>query len=214
MNIFSLPIIGAALGLLLVGAPLSFTRPTLPTLMSAVVAPILPDRQVATPVTPMVRAMHVREFDGRTPMELLVPRLGIAAAVQPVGTTAVGVMGTPSGKRKYRDVGWYKAGPAPGESGNAVIAGHLDNGFGFSAVFRDLEILVVGDVILTKTADGKELHFVVEKVVAYDNNAAAAQEVFQTSGPSKLVLITCTGDWQFWKMQYTKRLAVYASLLK
>jgi len=57
------------------------------------------------------------------PVRLVIPRLGVDAAVERVATDVRGAMDVP---RDYRDAAWYAPGVAPGDGGDAVIDGHLD----------------------------------------------------------------------------------------
>ena len=93
------------------------------------------------------------------PDRVVIPSLGVDANVQVVGVTVSGNMGTPTGENKYNDVAWYKDGAKPGEEGRAVIAGHLDNGFGSSAVFANLDKLKKGDLIVVLSKDGSSSVF-------------------------------------------------------
>ena len=53
-------------------------------------------------------------------------------------------MGTPS---TFYTVAWYSAGPKPGEPGNTVIDGHVNNALGLSGVFEHLGDVQIGDTI-------------------------------------------------------------------
>ncbi len=57
------------------------------------------------------------------PERLIIPALGINAAVAPVALDADGNMEAPG---TAWGTTWYEPGPRPGEPGNAVIAGHVD----------------------------------------------------------------------------------------
>src|SRR5437899_369427 len=70
------------------------------------------------------------------PVRLRIPILGIDAVVEPVGLVA-GAMDVPV---DAGDVGWYRLGPRPGATGNAVIDGHLTSAAG-AAVFFSLSRL-------------------------------------------------------------------------
>ena len=56
-------------------------------------------------------------------MRLVIPAIGVNAAIQKVGITSKGEMEVPENASK---VGWFEFGPRPGERGSAIIAGHFD----------------------------------------------------------------------------------------
>ena len=73
------------------------------------------------------------------------PPWGVDAAVDPVGVEPDGQMTLPADVDR---VGWYRFGPAPGDDGSAVIAGHVDDreqGLGALAPLRDA---AVGDEVV------------------------------------------------------------------
>ncbi len=138
---------------------------------------------------------------------LTIPALEIDAKIQDVGITSKGNMSTPN---NFFDVGLYKYGPLPGEMGSAVIAGHVNNGFGFDAVFGDLKNIKEGDAIYVEIEKGTKIHFVVTSTSIYDYNAPAP-EVFEQSDGAYLKLITCTGNWISDLRTHDKRLVVNAT---
>jgi len=141
------------------------------------------------------------------PSRLVIPAIGVDAAVEPVGLDAQGRMAAPA---RTTDVGWYRLGAAPGDAGDAVIDGHLDwwNG---PAVFWRLDRLRAGDRVAVVRADGTEVDFVVDasRTVPYD---ASLQDLFTEVGPPTLTLITCAGAWDAGRATYLQRLVVHASL--
>jgi len=145
-----------------------------------------------------------------TPVRLAIPALKIETNVQRVGLTASGDMGTPSGRRIYRDVAWYKGGAAPGEPGTVVFAGHLDNSLALPAVFYHLDDLAIGDFIIITNYAGEDFSYVVREVAHYSHDAVPLARIFRTEGKEELVLITCGGDWIRDEKTYGKRVAVYA----
>lgn len=143
-------------------------------------------------------------------MRLTIPKIGIDAKVQEVGITSKGAMAAP---RNFFQVGWYKYGAYPGETGSAVMAGHVDNGIALPAVFHDLPLLEIGDDIYIETKDGKKLHFKVSGQSVHDFDTAPA-EVFNESGGKFLKLITCTGSWIKELRTHDKRLIIKATLVE
>jgi sortase (surface protein transpeptidase) len=141
------------------------------------------------------------------PARLAIPTLGVDAAVESVGVDGQGRMAVPS---RPEDVGWYNQGPAPGESGDAVIDGHLDWWTG-PAVFWKLDRLRVGDELTVTRADGSRLRFVVDSMtsVPYDSRPPG---LFTSSGMPSLSLVTCAGAWDRTRQTYTTRLLVHAAL--
>src|SRR5947209_17177613 len=145
------------------------------------------------------------------PIRLSIPAIGINALVEPVGILSNGDMATPA-RSPWEDVGWYNAGPRPGERGSAVIDGHLDRPGGYPAVFWPLRDLHVGDDVLVLSTDGKTRHFHVTRIALYTPQAAPVQDIFGNKGGTYLNLITCAGDWIASQHQTTLRLVIYTSL--
>jgi len=146
----------------------------------------------------------------KNPISLVIPSLDIDAKIQKVGISKKGNMATPN---NFTDVGWYKYGAAPGEPGNAVMAGHVDNGLRFPGVFKHLEDLKKGDEVYVKMEDGQSLHYVVSGSMTYDYDAKVPA-IFSEKGTPHLKLITCTGNWMPTKRTHDKRLVVTADLVK
>jgi LPXTG-site transpeptidase (sortase) family protein len=144
------------------------------------------------------------------PTKLFVPSLGIEAAVEPVGKKADGSMNTP---KALANVAWYKLGQMPGEPGNAVFAGHVNSALGLPGVFTNLSQMQVGHKVEVLGEDGDRLVYEVERVTEYYLDRAPLEEIFANSGPSRLVLITCEGDWDSTARTYDKRLVVVARLI-
>lgn len=143
------------------------------------------------------------------PGTLLIPSIGVRANVEHVGKKADGTMGTP---QKFEDVAWYSLGAKPGEAGNAVIAGHVNNALTKAGVFEHLDSVKLGDVILLSDSNGDSLTYKVTDIEQYPADTAPAASIFATTGPSQLVLITCDGEWVQNDHSFNKRLVVFAQL--
>ncbi len=142
---------------------------------------------------------------------LSIPSIGVGAGVVAMGTTADGKMAVPN---NFKDVGWYSLGTAPGQSGNAVLGAHVDNGGAIAGVFKHLKDLRKGTIIALKDSKGALLQYRVSKIALYDRNAKDTSSVFTGDGSSKLVLITCAGTWLPKQNTYSSRLVVFADLVK
>jgi hypothetical protein len=146
------------------------------------------------------------------PVRLLIPAIGVDAAVEEVGVAADGTLATPA-VRPWDDVGWYSGGPAPGQQGSAVIAGHLDRPGGYPAVFWNLRLLVPGEQITVVDARGVRRLFRITRVATYAPTQAPLQEIFGDLSGRYLNLITCAGTWIPSQHQTSERLVVYSTLL-
>jgi LPXTG-site transpeptidase (sortase) family protein len=140
------------------------------------------------------------------PMRLKIPSIKVNAAIQYVGLTRAGAMDVPKGRS---DVAWFKLGPRPGETGSAVIAGHVARSG--SAVFNNLSKLRAGDVLYIQDGRAKTISFVVRSSHIYNSNSLAP-EVFGSASGSHLNLVTCAGAWDKSKNGFTKRLVVFADV--
>ncbi len=160
----------------------------------------------------VVQTMHSQvQPDG--PNRLIIPSIGVDTAVEMVGVLHDGNLATPS-LSPWDDVGWFAAGPLPGEVGSAVIDGHLDRPGGSPAVFWNLRDMHVGDsVMIIDTAGGTE-RFRVTRIALYHPRQAPIQKIFGDESGSYLNLITCAGDWIASQHQTALRLVVYTTLVR
>lgn len=166
----------------------------------------VPDAELPGPPT-----QAVATDPARAPQRLRIPSLQIDTTIQHVGVNKNGNMGTPS---NFTDVAWYKYGPAPGDSGSAVIAGHVDNALSLSGVFKDLNQIEVGDRVYVEDATGRELVFEVTSVRTYPYDDVPTEILFNASGTRRLNLITCEGTWLKDKKTYDQRLVVFTRLVE
>jgi sortase (surface protein transpeptidase) len=136
---------------------------------------------------------------------LVIPKIGVDALIQPVGLDRSGAMASPTG---LETVGWFNRGASPGKSGDAVIDGHYGT-WNEPGVFRELRRLQPGDAITIVWPDGRSLAF---RVAAAETVASDAHPrgLFGRSGPSRMSLITCSGQWDPAARSYTDRLIVTA----
>ncbi len=145
------------------------------------------------------------------PARLRIPSLSINVAVQEVGVNMKGNIGTPS---NFTDVGWYIFGGIPGDIGNAVIDGHVDNGLALAGVFKHLGDVHTGDDVYVDTYGHKTLHFVVTNMVSYPYDNVPAEVLSRQQDAARLVLITCGGTWVPDRKTYDQRLVVTAKLVR
>ena len=143
------------------------------------------------------------------PGRLVIPRIGVNAQVLGVGIAKDGSMAVTN---ESYTVGWYKLGTAPGDTGDAVITGHLDWYDTSHAVFYNLKLLRSGDDIEVQRLDGVTKHFVVTSTATVAYNASVPG-LFAGSGPARLSLITCGGPWDARKGEYLQRVIVNAALV-
>lgn len=120
-------------------------------------------------------------------------------------------MGVPE---RVENVAWYSLGPQPGEAGNAVLSGHLDDYKGDPAVFWGLNELQPGDTIIVIDAAGNSRQFQVTGKESYAFDQAPLDRIFGSSFTSNLNLITCDGTWDQNARNYDRRLVVYSRLVE
>jgi LPXTG-site transpeptidase (sortase) family protein len=122
--------------------------------------------------------------------------------------TVDGVLKVPD---NVQQLGWWDGSARAGEPfGSTVIAGHVDSateGIGF---FARLLKIKIGDTV-TLRADSRRLSYRVISVrkVAKEALATDSQALKQT-GPHRLVLITCTGNYHRDRGGYDSNLVVVA----
>ncbi|MFC7490299.1 MULTISPECIES: class F sortase [unclassified Knoellia] len=120
-----------------------------------------------------------------------IPEIDAVLPVVPVGVAEDGQMALPDDPST---AGWYRFGPGPkDDSGAAVISAHVDSRDEVGPLAR-LNRLDRGDRIVV-TVDGTGVDYVVERVDQYAKTALDVDALFSRTGPARLHLVSCGGEW-------------------
>jgi hypothetical protein len=111
--------------------------------------------------------------------------------------------------KRFDRAGWYAEGTAPGDTGPAVIAGHVDSTAG-PAIFYRLRELVPGDKIEVLRG-GAVVAFTVTRTAWYPKSAFPTDAVYGPTPDRQLRLITCGGVFNHALRSYRDNLVVYAA---
>ncbi|TCJ34388.1 class F sortase [Parafrankia sp. BMG5.11] len=141
------------------------------------------------------------------PVRVRIPAIAVSAPVVPLSLDGGGRLQAPDG---FSETGWNAAGPEPGETGTAVIAGHVDSRTG-PAVFFRLRELAAGDRVEVDRADGSSAVFVVRRLARLPKDAVPA-DVYGSTGAPALRLITCGGVFDQARSSYRDNVVVFADL--
>lgn len=129
---------------------------------------------------------------GSEPTSLRIDAIGVDEKVFPIGLGQNGELLAPRGEQADL-AAWFDGSPTPGESGPAVIEGHVTWG-GEPSVFFELGGLTPGDRIEVDREDGTVATFEVYDSARYPKDEFPTVAVYgRTDGP-ELRLITCAGD--------------------
>ncbi len=165
-------------------------EPTTAESQALVSATVTPAPMVPTPM-PVVRLAA-----NSPPTRLVIPEIDLDVAVIPVGVKTRGE--GPNAKAVWDDApnaaAFHQTTAYPGNPGNTVINGHRDI---FSAVFRHLDKVAVGNEIVLYVGDVAYPYHVTETLVVPETFASAKQraENLRLIGhmpEERLTLITCT----------------------
>jgi hypothetical protein len=141
-------------------------------------------------------------------VQLMIPTLGVSAAVIDEGVAGDGQLQIPSDPK---ELGRWIGGAEPGEPyGSTVIAGHVDNTQEDGALFA-LHQMKVGQRLVAVGADGRTITY---QIVATREVAKAtlvtSLEPFQQNVPARLVVVTCGGAFDASTGQYADNVVVFA----
>jgi len=142
------------------------------------------------------------------PLELIVGSADLRIPVVPTGVAQDGQMELPPNPNR---IGWYKFGPAPAAPrGSVVLGGHLDSReYGVGPLVR-LGRTRPGDPISLRLSDGRTLRYRTEAVRNVNKQALALDVVFDRTGPHRLQLVTCGGEYLPDRGGYQENLVVTA----
>ncbi|MEV4824096.1 class F sortase [Micromonospora sp. NPDC049274] len=171
-----------------------------------------PDRPPRPPADAPTRsrpAPDLAPLPRAAPVQVRIPAIGVRAEIVAVGVDAAGVLEVPP-LDKPTVAGWYRHGVSPGETGNAVLVGHVDSPAG-PAVFFDLGRLRAGQEIQVTRADTRVTTFTVDGVHAYPKNAFPSGLVYGPADAAGLRLITCGGPFDDATGNYVDNIVVFAT---
>lgn len=212
--------VGCVLGLILIvvaAVGLHRDRRT-PTAFSAPTQAVAPTaRAPLSPSQPVLRSepaasTAIRQPAGTDPpgipTELSLPSLDVRAAVRPVITTG-GVLGVPD---DIADVGWWTGSARPGSAtGSTVIDGHVDSAVTGTGALFHLSELRAGDPVTITDIAGVPRRYRVYAREIYVKHDGLPPTLFTTTGPPRLVIITCGGPFDTSTRNYLDNIIVLAT---
>jgi len=181
-----------------------------PSALSPSASPVPETPELAVPDVPVVDASMLDSLPvAAAPSRVVVASLGVDVPVLATGLDDAGNMALPPDPA---NAGWYEYGPAPASpAGATVIAAHVDSltyGIGPFAAFADA---VPGtEIVVTDTA-GAVRTYVVSSVNTTDKLDVVWASVFDRTGPSRLVVVTCGGEFDYSTRHYLSNVIVVAT---
>jgi hypothetical protein len=160
----------------------------------------------AKPASPVPPAAPV--VPRSMPVTLSIPAIGVSVPVSELGLNPDNSVEVPANSQ---EVGWYDLGPSPGQTGSAVILGHVDTYQG-PGVFFEVKSLTPGDEVSVTLANGAVAHFAVSSVVLYSKDNFPDEEVYGPHGGSDLQIVTCGGQFDQQTGHYLSNVVAYTSL--
>ena len=184
-------------------APPTSAPPTItPASTTTTIAPLSPMNSLvgeAVTVVPAPPAVDV------APASLSIPDIDVTGVpVRPVGVTPDGELEIPGAT----EAGWYRLGAAPGQAGATVVAAHI-SWQGSTGPFLRLAELEPGAVVDLTLADGATRRYQVVSRAQY-GKLSLPKEIWRTTGPETLVLITCGGAFNREIRRYADNVVVAA----
>jgi hypothetical protein len=168
-----------------------------------------PTQRPARDEVPVTDGRQLSRHAANPPARLAIPAISLTAPVEQVGIVPdSGEFQVPS---DVDIVGWYRFGPGlEATAGSIVIAGHVDGaGQGEGAFFRLAE-LAPGDRIELLDAAGTRFAFDVVAREVHPKNELPLARYFSRSGPVRLTLITCGGEFDSGSRRYADNIVVTA----
>ncbi|KFZ83347.1 peptidase C60 [Amycolatopsis sp. MJM2582] len=172
-----------------------------------------PPGKVASPAPPssVSSVAEAPPLAPAKPARLEIPAIGVRTGeIVDLGLAGDGTLQVP---HDAITTGWFTGGPAPGEIGPAVLAGHVDYKKA-PGVFVRLKELKAGDEALVHREDGSTAVFTVYAVERHPKASFPTEKVYgDTIGP-ELRLITCGGDFDSSTGNYLDNVVAFAKLTR
>jgi sortase (surface protein transpeptidase) len=179
-------VVVAGLGIALAVAGCAAPEPPAESSTTTVAAPVTAPSTSAPAQTP---APGER---GWAPARIAIPDIDVRSRVLPVGTVDRVLQIPP----KPWEVGWWDAGVGQGsDHGTTVLVAHLDSRTYGVGPFVRAKDLRVGARMTLRDAQGEAQRYRVSAVDTYLKQVLPYEEIFAQSGPPRVVLVTCGGQY-------------------
>jgi hypothetical protein len=145
------------------------------------------------------------------PVAIDIPSIGVRTSnFVNLGLASDGSLQVPT---DFSSVGWYSAGPAPGQLGPAILAGHVDSHNG-PAIFYRLGALRPGAQVKVSRRDHSTATFVVDRVQGFAKDRFPTALVYGSTNRAELRLITCGGSFDSKSGHYVNNTVAFAHLIE
>ncbi|WP_410569163.1 class F sortase [Amycolatopsis sp. cmx-4-61] len=176
-------------------------------------APTQATQPVAAAPVPQARSQDaVAALPRSEPVSIDIPKLGAHSSLIPLGLNPDNTIEVPPVTTPLQ-AGWYTYAPTPGETGPAVVLGHVDGNHQKGIFFR-LKELAAGDRVSIARQDGTTAVFEVTKVHQVPKKDFEAEGVYDDTAGPELRLITCGGVFDRSAHNYVDNIVVYARLVQ
>jgi hypothetical protein len=159
---------------------------------------VVPSRLVEMPAPPLA--------DG-PPTRVRIPSIKVDSTLEALAVDSGGTLASP---KEFDRAGWYADGTVPGDTGPAVVAGHVDSRTGPAVFFRLHELKPGAEVDVER--GGQWLVFNVTAVERYPKAQFPSEKVYGATPAAELRLITCGGIFDTRHNAYRDNVVVYAVL--
>ncbi|MEU5266375.1 class F sortase [Amycolatopsis sp. NPDC021455] len=146
------------------------------------------------------------------PVSIDIPKIGAHSSLIPLGLNPDNTIQVPPVTTPLQ-AGWYTYAPTPGETGPAVVLGHVDGNHQKGIFFR-LKELAAGDRVSIARKDGTTAQFEVTKVHQVPKKDFESEGVYNDTADAELRLITCGGVFDRSAHNYVDNIVVYARLVR
>lgn len=172
-----------------------------------------PAQPVAVEPAPQVDSRNaVAALPKSEPVSIDIPKIGAHSSLVPLGLNPDNTVQVPPVTTPLQ-AGWYTYAPTPGETGPAVVLGHVDGNHQKGIFFR-LKELAAGDRVSIARKDGTTAVFEVTKVHQVPKKDFEAEGVYDDTAGPELRLITCGGVFDRSAHNYVDNIVVYARLVQ
>jgi sortase (surface protein transpeptidase) len=160
---------------------------------SAAATSAAPSKPQPPSTQPKLSTTADKSISASVPVAIDIPAIDVHSSVISIGKAADGTLAVPQPGPNLNKAAWYKGSVTPGQTGPAVIEGHVDSVYGPS-VFFQLGALRPGDRISVTRRDGSVMSFAVNAVRSYATHGAFPTDVVYGGNlaQSSLRLITCS----------------------